>query len=196
MKILLIGIFLLEGTFLYQGIFKNFILQKNLENKYKFSLNTIKKMEVEILELDKKISLLEKEKSNEEDVEYNSFASTTEFFQFIENLCERDEVEIEVVGRDYLEKFSDQSWLKGNYFEIRGEEKNIFKFLRDIDKNDFCVGVEKNNFLIEKNENYINLSMELMYIVNNKLEKNEIIFEREKIFKNNKRILYKERRGL
>lgn len=181
---------------MYQGIFKNFILQKNLENKYKFSLNTIKKMEVEILELDKKISLLEKEKSNEEDVEYNSFASTTEFFQFIENLCERDEVEIEVVGRDYLEKFSDQSWLKGNYFEIRGEEKNIFKFLRDIDENDFCIRVEKNNFLIEKNENYINLSMELMYIVNNKLEKNEIIFEREKIFKNNKRILYKERRGL
>lgn len=149
-----------------------------------FNRKKIKSLDLEVKKLKKQLKRIkEKNKvnkikkiNNKNESQEMYFFSKDEVFIYMDNLLKKNHLIILLQGRD-------------NYYEIIGREKNIFKFIEELEKNK-KIGINMSLFKMEKSENNIKCILKIDYML--KADKPNV--EVEKIDK--KDIFYKSIREL
>ncbi|MGL4976504.1 MAG: hypothetical protein ACRCYT_07425 [Cetobacterium sp.] len=129
---------------------------KKIETKSNLSLNDIK---------DKS----DLKNQREENIK-NSFKGLNEVIDFIDYLSKKNNITIDTIGRESFEKIKDEE-IGSFYCHIFGNEKDIFNFIIQLEKNKKFICFKQDSILIEKNNEAIDLKVNVMYIINNKIQK-------------------------
>ncbi len=141
------------------------VTQNNLKN-------IILEKEILFKEYNKKMNEMDLKKEKE-NFSYFIFNGTEDVFNFINNLIEENNLDLEMIGREVIEKNSET--YGEVYFQIRGNEFEIYNFIYDLENSKKFIKFNMNSILIEIDGDKLYLKSNIMYIINNK--KNKIDYD-------------------
>lgn len=177
-----------ELTFNKKVLIKEYFnVEKMNKTKEEYLKNLLKNNEV--LKIENKRKIKESENKN--------FQNIYSVFDYLESLIKENRIKLNLIGREVFENIDDNK-VKGSFFiEIEGNEKDIFNFIYELENSTKKISFMKSNFIIEDKGDTLELKVNIMYIVNNNIEK--FVFEDyiNGQFKNKKsRNIWKKRREI
>lgn len=177
-----------ELTFNKKVLIKEYFnVEKMNKTKEEYLKNLLKNNEV--LRIENKRKIKESESKN--------FQNIYSVFNYLESLIKENRIKLNLIGREVFENI-DNNKVKGSFFiEIEGNEKDIFNFIYELENSTKKISFMKSNFIIEDKGDTLELKVNIMYIVNNNIEK--FVFEDyiNGQFKNKKsRNIWKKRREI
>ncbi|MGL4425453.1 MAG: hypothetical protein ACRCZ0_09055 [Cetobacterium sp.] len=161
----------------------------NKLNKRKLESEKIRNnLNLELKKIQKKSDLSSDKIENKSDLEKqkeenmkNSFEGLNEVIDFIDYLSKKNNITIDTIGRESFEKIKDEE-IGSFYCHILGNEKDIFNFIIQLEKSKKFICFKENSIMMEKNNETIDLKVNVMYIINNKIQKIDYFYYNDNSF--------------
>lgn len=161
--------------------------KRELENDILNQKDILKLQNEKIKDLKNKKEFIKKKREKLEIEEKGKiFDYSSDVYDFLQEKLEKYNLKIELMGRELTQKLDEKKSEGCVYLEVIGKEKNIFKFLDEIEKSSKYIWTVKEGFFLERKDRYLSLKGNYMYIIKNKdVEKGGEIKEKREIFKKN-----------
>jgi hypothetical protein len=167
-------------------------LDKQLKELKKLNFEKEELLKISKEDFDKKS--LKKIEFREKEIQL-SFKGEYEIFEYLNLLSKSNNIIIDTIGREIDNKNMINS--KEIFFHGIGLEKDIYNFIYDIEKSERKISLNEHSILLEINESVLELKVNIVYMINNKVEKIDYDFYNNGIFEKSKiREIGKKRRKL
>ncbi|MGL5000494.1 MAG: hypothetical protein ACRCZR_08605 [Cetobacterium sp.] len=136
---------------------------------------------------------MKKEKKLEENF---MFDGSFEVLEYLNKISEENRLIEDTIGRESSEQIQEKKY-GSFYYSASGKEKDIFNFILEIEKYEKFISLKTDSILLEVNGEFLDLKLNVMYIINNKNKEIEYFDYKDGMFeKSNNRNIGTKRRKL